>query len=265
MSFSAAFSVCVLFSLLACLAALLPDPVLSQPAPYKCVLDDDCSLNGVCDSGSHQCSCDAGWTGFDCGVVDVAAAARHSGYNLTGSGTSSWGGKPVLDPMTGQWLLFAAEFTGGCGLDYWSPMSRIVRAVSETGPAGPYTFDGEVVGTFAHNPTVVWNGSNKLWLLYHIGCPVTQPAQCQYGGIQCDDANNENGESSISMWESADLKIWTPRGVVLGPNKNNTWDMVARHNTYGHTHNRHAQAQPTPPRCGRLTHRLLLCSLLYHR
>ena len=123
--------------------------VLSQS--YKCQNDDDCSLNGLCDSSTAQCTCDPGWTGFDCGILDRAPAVRGSGYNMTANGTSSWGGKPILDPSTGKWLLFAAEFTGGCGLDYWSPMSRIIRAVSADGPAGPYMFEKELVGTFAHN------------------------------------------------------------------------------------------------------------------
>ena len=231
---SVASRLVVLVFLVVLLCVLLPFPCASQSAPYSCVVDDDCSLNGVCDSGRHVCECDAGWTGFDCGVLALAPGSRSSGYNLTGSGTSSWGGKPIVDPVSGAWLLFAAEFTGGCGLDYWSPMSRIIRAVSVSGPAGPYTFDAQVVGTFAHNPTVVWSGSDKLWLLYHIGCAVTQPASCQYGGIQCDDANNENGESSISMWASDDLKTWRPHGVVLGPNGNNTWDMVGSRNTHAH-------------------------------
>lgn len=110
-------------------------------------------------------------------------------------------------------------------------MSRVIRAVSAGGPAGPYTFDREVVGTFAHNPTVVWSEADKLWLLYHIGCKYAQPSKCQYGGIACDDANNENGESGISLWVSADLAEWRPQGVILGPNKNGTWDMVRPANT----------------------------------
>ena len=232
-------AVCLLV-ILSLVLALVPTAFAQL---YKCQVDDDCSLNGVCNASTSQCDCDAGWTDFDCGVLDRAPADRNSGYNLTSNGTSSWGGKPILDPATGQWLLFAAEFTGGCGLDYWSPMSRVIRAVSQRGPAGPYVFDKEIVGTFAHNPTVVWSGADNLWLLYHIGCPYTQPTSCQYGGITCDDANNENGESSISLWQSANLSTWEYVGVALGPNKNNTWDMVA------HTDLKHTARQHHPPYC----------------
>lgn len=109
-----AVSLLVLFSLL--LTLLLPNPTHSQS--YQCTTDDDCSLNGLCNLTTQQCKCDPAWTGPDCGILDRAPATRHSGYNLTGNGTSSWGGKPIRDPATGRWLLFAAEFTGGCGLDY---------------------------------------------------------------------------------------------------------------------------------------------------
>ena len=218
----------MLFAVL--LALLLTCLPTSHAEQYHCRTDDECSLNGLCDPATALCACDPAWTGPDCGVLDRAPATRGSGYNLTANGTSSWGGKPIRDPATGQWLLFAAEFTGGCGLDYWSPMSRVIRAVSTSGkPAGPYVFDREVVGTFAHNPTVVWSGADGVWLLYHIGCKYAQPATCQYGGIACDDANNENGESSISLWQSKDLASWEPLGVALGPNANNTWDMVSIH------------------------------------
>ena len=108
-----------------------------------------------------------------------APATRGAGYDRTSDGTSSWGGRIVPDPVDGNlYHLFAAEFTGKCGLDYWSPMSRIIRAESRTGPAGPYAFAAEVVGTFAHNPTVVADPTRQQWLMYHIGCPVAQPSSC---------------------------------------------------------------------------------------
>ena len=199
----------VLLSLRSC-SPLLP-PTHSQP--YKCATDDDCSLNGLC-SPRHlhlpvRPSLDRPrlrHTGPRACQPQLRIQPQPPKEPAPGE-ASRW-----RDPASGGWVLFAAEITGGCGLDYWSPMSRVVRAVSGGGPAGPYVFDKEVVGTFAHNPTVVWSEADKLWLLYHIGCKFPQPTSCQYGGITCDDANNENGESSISLWSSSDLSNWQPHG-----------------------------------------------------
>lgn len=123
--------------------------------------------------------------------------------------------------------LFAAEFTNNCGLDYWSPMSRIIRAESKSGPAGPYQFISEIVSTFAHNPQVVWSEKDQLYLMYHIGCshPV-KPTGCEDPSLTCDDGNYLNGESGISVKSAKSLTDaqWVDHGIVFGANKNGTWD-----------------------------------------
>lgn len=189
-----------------------------------CVVDEDCSLTGVCAPGG-ACVCDAGWRGADCGALDLAPATHFTGYNLTALGTSSWGGKTVRDPHNSSLFhLFAAELTGGCGLDYWSPMSRIIRAEGAS-PAGPFEFAAEVAGTFAHNPTVIWSPSDKLYLMYHIGCPFAAPATCGAPQFSCDPGNNNNGESGITLRTSPDLRTWTSHGIVLGVNGSAAWDV----------------------------------------
>jgi len=194
-------------------------------AATRCASDLDCSLNGVCAAGAGTCACDAGWSGADCGVLDVRPAVRGSGYNLTGRGTSSWGGRVVRDPAdAGLHHLFVAEFTGGCGLDSWSPMSRIVRAESRTGSAGPYAFAAEVAGTFAHNPTVVWSAREGRFLMYHIGCPIPQPHKCGAQPLACDGGNDENGESGITLRTSVDLRAWALVGQVLRNASAGAWD-----------------------------------------
>jgi hypothetical protein len=213
-----------------------------------CSTDDDCSLNGVC-STDATCHCDAGWTGTGCGVLDLLPATRGSGYNRTAEGTSSWGGKIVRDTSNSSvWHLFAAEFTGGCGLNYWAPMSRIVRAESITGPAGPYTFAAEVAPTFAHNPTVAVSPDGQF-LLYHselkeqtrvlearimffsyhaVGCPFPQPSHCEAPRFSCGAGDDQNGESGISLLTSRDLLTWDSVGMIFnGSAVRGAWDADA--------------------------------------
>lgn len=144
-----------------------------------CTTDDDCSLNGICQRGS--CICDPGWTAPDYGQLDLRPATRFTGYNRTTEGISSWRAKIIHGPFDSKkFHLFMAEFVYGCGLSYWTPYSRIIRSTSSTGPERPYQFDAEVVGTFAHNPTVVYSEMDKLYILIYIGCPITVPNGCSY-------------------------------------------------------------------------------------
>ncbi|KAI9736135.1 MAG: hypothetical protein M1834_001019 [Cirrosporium novae-zelandiae] len=197
--------------------------VFSAPTP-KCTTDADCNYNGICTS-AYTCTCDPGWRSTDCGALDLYPATRNTGYNQTSNGISSWGGKIIHDPSDPQTFhLFAEEFTYGCGLDSWSPYSRVIRAESNTGPAGPYHFAAEVLGTFAHNPTVVYSPADKLYLMHHIGCPVSPSGTCDSLNFTCGFGNNQNGESGISLMTSTDLRNWTNYGMVLTSGGNGTWD-----------------------------------------
>jgi hypothetical protein len=120
--------------------------------------------------------------------------------------------------------LFLAEFADGCGLDYWSPFSKIIRAQSYTGPEGPYEFVDEVVGIFAHNPTVIYSPADKLYLLYYIGCPFSPSETCSPPSFSCGPGNDLNAESGISVASSPDLKTWTSHGQVFSGQDNDDWD-----------------------------------------
>ncbi|EED14225.1 conserved hypothetical protein [Talaromyces stipitatus ATCC 10500] len=192
--------------------ALLVAAAISHHS-IACTTDDDCNLNG--------------WTASDCGQLDLRPATRYTGYNRTAEGISSWGAKIIHDPFDSKTFhLFMAEFVNGCGLNYWSPYSRVIRSTSSTGPEGPYHFDGEVVGTFAHNPTVVYSEADQLYILIHIGCPVTVvPEGCSSTApFSCGPGNTYAGDSGISAWSSTDLRNWTSHGQVMPGNANGTWD-----------------------------------------
>ncbi|OKL62224.1 hypothetical protein UA08_02151 [Talaromyces atroroseus] len=189
-----------------------------------CTTDDDCSLNGTCQQGT--CLCDPGWVASDCGRLDLRPATRYTGYNRTAEGISSWGATVVQDPSDSRiFHLFMAQIAHNCSLNYWTPYSTVVRATSTSGPEGPYQFAGEVVGTFAHNPTVIYSEADGLYILIHIGCPVTVSAGCGSSeAFSCGPGNTNNGESGISAWSSPDLENWDFRGQVMPGNVNGTWD-----------------------------------------
>ena len=122
---------------------------------HRCTAAIDCSLNGVCVSG--QCSCDAAWTGPHCDRLAFTAASRRGGYrraSASGANFSSWGGSVLFSETDRRWHMWVSEFVSHCGLDSWQSNSRISHAVSDE-LAGDFTFVGEVVPVFAHNPTVV--------------------------------------------------------------------------------------------------------------
>lgn len=191
---------------------------------FKCSIDEDCNLNGIC-SKAGSCTCDPGWKSDDRGALDFRPGPRSSGYNVSTQHTSSWGSKIIKDPrQEGLWHAFLAEFTHGCGLDYWSPYSRIIRAVSTTGPLGPYVFAAELAGTFAYNPTVVWSPADRVHLLYYIGCPASVKAECTIKHLSCGPGNDNNGESGISVMSSPDLYTWTFKGQVFKGLDKGYWD-----------------------------------------
>ncbi|KAJ5286824.1 hypothetical protein N7478_002510 [Penicillium angulare] len=187
-----------------------------------CNSDDQCSLNGMCKD--NACICDPGWTGQDCGKLDLRPGPRLNGYNRTAEGTSSWCNGIIRDPKEKhKYHLFISEFTHGCGLDYWTPYSHIIRAESNN-PMGPYTYKQEIVPTFAHNPTVIWSKKDKKYLMYNIGCLQNVPSTCQDVNFTCGPGNSLNGESGISVWSSEDLLNWSSSDQVFPGLDNKAWD-----------------------------------------
>ena len=185
-----------------------------------CSSDADCNLNGVC--SHHQCKCDAGWKGADCGALDLYPASRKAGHNNTGSGESTWGNHIVQDPTDRHlYHLFYSSMENDCGLLSWIPYSRVMHAVSRTGPEGPYVNATEAIGTFSHNPTIVWSPADKKYLMYHIGCPqAVQPGCNGASGSMC--AN----DLAISVHSSTNLASWKSEGLVLKGDGGSAWDAL---------------------------------------
>lgn len=135
--------------------------LLTTTTATPCATDPDCSLNGLCIS--QTCYCDPGWTGSDCGRLDLAPATRGTGYNYTTytdptyyntRGNSSWGGQIVQDrDDPALFHLLVDQFGGGCGLSGWRPSSFVVRGESRTGPQGPYVWVENVCILHAYRTT----------------------------------------------------------------------------------------------------------------
>eukprot|EP01060_Flectonema_neradi_P000696 TRINITY_DN10434_c3_g1_i1.p1 TRINITY_DN10434_c3_g1~~TRINITY_DN10434_c3_g1_i1.p1 ORF type:complete len:369 (+),score=70.15 TRINITY_DN10434_c3_g1_i1:42-1148(+) len=76
-------------------AALLISALLTKGAE-GCSSNMNCSLNGVCQT-DKTCRCNAGWTGDDCGSLNLHGGVRMWPSAEEGSNVSSWGISKVTD------------------------------------------------------------------------------------------------------------------------------------------------------------------------
>ena len=145
----------------------------------SCSSDSDCNLNGVCTAGA--CACDRGWSGASCGLLDLlpveaSSPAATSGqiWPPKGLQQSAWGGN-VVAGEDGGFELVVSDL-GACGLEAWQTNSRIVSAKSKS-LTGPFVFDSEVMGAFAHNanPVKISAGPDSGALaVFHVGDGATK-------------------------------------------------------------------------------------------
>ncbi|TID22096.1 hypothetical protein E6O75_ATG10890 [Venturia nashicola] len=194
-----------------------------------CETDEDCSLNGLCFSlcsgpnSPLECHCDPGWIGKSCEKLDLKPARRGTGYNHTSPnantaadpqykqwGNSSWGGNIVRDREDKElYHLVYDQFSHGCGLSGWRPMSFIARGESRTGPEGPYVFKERITGSFRHNAYVYWSEAEQKYLLWSIGADIPDPVKC--GGI-----NKKDFPNNISVSSAPSIRgPWSPFTVLL--------------------------------------------------
>lgn len=143
---------------------------LAMTIPFMdaCTVDEDCELNGVCVDGAG-CSCDPGWTGDTCGMLDLVPAP--SGAGLRQEDWSTWCGTVAQDPESGEFNMFSSEMGDHGSLSVWKDHSQIIRATS-TSAVGPYTpvknsTGGQevVVHQQAHNPMLI-QAPDGTYLLY---------------------------------------------------------------------------------------------------
>eukprot|EP01043_Picozoa_sp_COSAG02_P010489 COSAG02_NODE_369_length_23680_cov_36.650609_10_plen_608_part_00 len=154
-------------------------------------------------------------------MLRLGPAKPNGGYR-TSSGAKffSWGGA-VVEDSAGEFHLYASEWTRGCGLEYWTPNSRVVRATASN-VDGPYVFAQEVLPTFYTNPQLVSLPNGQL-LLYVIGQPCNKTADCTNSThppskpfhYTCRYHNDM--QSGISLFSSGTgpLGPWRSHGMIL--------------------------------------------------
>lgn len=173
----------------------------------------DCQLNGVPRAGAIgvECKCDSGWTGPECGTLQLLPVDPLR-VGLRARGMSSWGGSVAWDEEHLEFVMFVSIFMGGCGLNSWTRNSAIARASSRTAD-GPYTLQEIVKPHFAHSPQVVRGGAG--WLLYHIGAGSNRSAEEVRGCIDgCTPRHTK--------WSDG-LNLKVPIGVLEAPSARGPW------------------------------------------
>merc|ERR1719272_1699091 len=203
--------------------AVLGALVASASYVKACSTDEDCSLLGLCEHGS--CACDVGWTGPDCARADLEPWSEGDGY--FNNSFASWGGRAIL-AEDGSWHLFATEIALGCPLILFQNDSTVVRAVSRSGPTGPFEHVETVLPTFHHNPTIVGPTPDGYYLLAYIGAdtPAETRINCAAHGVPTERWRPlSNGISSMA-WSKSLEGPWEQR-VVLARNHDGNlsrWD-----------------------------------------
>lgn len=164
--------------------------LLLLSAAAACKVDEDCSLNGICSTATATCSCNKGWKGESCALLNRQPQASRAAAAVYGMhpNVTSWGGNVLVDNSTGLHHLYVTEIAGAnCGLVSWGSHSTIIHAVSENGMGGPFEKKSVVVNVEGHNPQTIRYKGN--WVIFHIGggsapgkpvkpCPGPPPPAC---------------------------------------------------------------------------------------
>eukprot|EP01084_Bolivina_argentea_P042317 78042_1 len=152
---------------------------------YNCQSDTDCSLNGVCNHVTKNCTCNIGWKGYRCGVLDLLPANKSSGYNRIN--TTSWGGTVVIDDNdtneNTKYHMFVSEIANHCGMHNWMRGSQVVHTQSTNGYNSAFIRRDTLIQPFAHEPDII-RGPNGEYVIYYEHYNYKSPAICN-----CSDGN----------------------------------------------------------------------------
>ena len=203
---------------------------VSGDVHWPCRSNEDCSMNGKCDTGSGRCQCRRVWTGDRCQTLRIGKPRRHSGYqmnrpmrvfprkkfdrranefryaepgadsgelvrdaasgNVKAAHSSSWGGTVVRD-KNGKYHMWVSEITDHCGIVAWGWNSQVVHATADDAQ-GPYQFESVVWPVFAHEPRVVplRNGSLVMFFTADLDRDTARRCVCCHRS-RCDGSTKQ--------------------------------------------------------------------------
>lgn len=122
--------------------------------PDRCSLLGDCNADGTC-------TCDPGWKGENCGVLDLGPAKRLGG-GFRNSTFASWGGTVVKVGET--YHMWLSAMANNCTLREFSTNSLSAHASAAT-PDGPFAFADVALPPFHHSTAAIPAGANTSELL----------------------------------------------------------------------------------------------------
>eukprot|EP01084_Bolivina_argentea_P160393 279306_1 len=138
---------------------------------YSCKTDYDCSLNGKCNTVTGNCTCNAGWQGYQCHFISFLPANKNAGYFAPyGSFPStSWGGSVQFDKVTNKYIMLVAEMIDNCGINSWRVNSEIVFAETDTNNwNSQYKKKQAILFPFAHSPDIIYAPDTDEMVLIHV-------------------------------------------------------------------------------------------------
>jgi hypothetical protein len=196
---------------LAVLAALLPAALGAA-----CAIDEDCSLNGECQTGSGLCACDAGWTGATCGLLNVLPMqVGASGMNELNKSppSSSWGGSVVFAEEDGLFHMFFSEILAHCPMANWQTNSACFHATAPSA-LGPFANKSQVIGAWCHNAIVrlTQDAQGPLFMLWHIGDGKEEGRVVQCSNVTAPPAQPRPARSGAGYTNffSYSRSVWGP-------------------------------------------------------
>ncbi|KAL3932690.1 MAG: hypothetical protein SGBAC_010733 [Bacillariaceae sp.] len=180
-----------------------------------CLTSVDCAMNGECIRHSKdrqtpgKCQCFGGWRGNTCEVLDLLPIDQEEHGLQLPDHASSWGGSVVY--VDGEYHMFASEIVKGCGLDYWTTNSQVIRAVSanKQNPHGPYVKQEIILPTFSHDANVL-HGPNGEIVLFVTALLGVEPVDCNHNATKNSAWQNSTMVPNTTAPPKDTYMLWAP-------------------------------------------------------